>query len=159
MRLLREMELNGIKYKESTEKVEKLNNFFHSVFTPKFNFKVTDIACENASLINFDISQNKIQELLTKLDVTKSKGPDGLPPCFLKSLAKPMSSILNAIFKNIKRVRCVPKFWKSAAISPIHKKDDKRQIKNYRPVSLLTIISKVLEKCMYDHFTITFKNT
>ena len=32
--LPREMELNGIKYKESTEKVEKLNNFFHSVFTP-----------------------------------------------------------------------------------------------------------------------------
>ena len=154
--LPREMELNGIKYKESTEKVEKLNKFFHSVFTPKLNFKVTDIACENASLINFDVSQNKIRELLTKLDVTKSKGPDGLPPCFLKSLAKPMSSILNAIFKNIKRVRCVPKFWKSAAISPIHKKNDKRQIKNYKPVSLLTIISKVLKKCMYeplyDHF-------
>ena len=60
-----------------------------------------------------------------------------------------MTTILHCVFKNIKRVRKIPDKWKIAAVSPIYKKGDKQLMENYRPVSLLNIMSKLLEKCMY----------
>ena len=67
-----------------------------------------------------------------------------------------MTTILHSVFKNIKMLRKIPYKWKVAAVSPIYKKGDKRLMKNHRPVSLLNIMSKLLEKCMYsalyDHF-------
>ena len=67
-----------------------------------------------------------------------------------------MSTILHCVFKNIKRVRKIPDKGKVAAASPIYKKGDKRLMEIYRPVSLLNIMGKIRQKCMYpllfDHF-------
>ena len=47
--------------------------------------------------------------------------------------------------------------WKSGNVTPIHKKDSKRVINNYRPISLLPIFAKIFENIlflkMYNHFT------
>jgi hypothetical protein len=45
----------------------------------------------------------------------------------------------------------MPVLWKRANINPIHKKGDSYLVENYRPISLLCIISKVMEKCIYMH--------
>ena len=45
----------------------------------------------------------------------------------------------------------VPNQWKAANVVPIHKKGDKNNVDNYRPVSLLSSISKVMERCIYNH--------
>ena len=41
--------------------------------------------------------------------------------------------------------------WKCAYVSPIHKKGDRDKVNNYRPVSLLSIVSKIIERCIYNH--------
>ena len=46
----------------------------------------------------------------------------------------------------------IPSEWKSADVTPIHKKESKVPAENYRPISLLPIISKVLERCVYQRF-------
>ena len=51
---------------------------------------------------------------------------------------------------NIRRLGEIPNCWKIGAVSPIHKKICRASVKNYRPVTLLSIVSKVLERCMYD---------
>ena len=59
--------------------------------------------------------------------------------------------------KAVKRNRKLPKAWKIAAVSPIHKKGERKLVENYRPVSLLNIENKIFEKCIYEelsaHFT------
>ena len=67
------------------------------------------------------------------IDVTKSRGPNGLPPIFFKQTATNMANALQVIFKNIKRLRKKPSCWKTAAISPIFKKGEKRNVENWRP--------------------------
>ena len=41
--------------------------------------------------------------------------------------------------------------WKCAYVSPIHQKGERDKVNNYRPVSLLGIVSKIMERCIYNH--------
>ena len=62
------------------------------------------------------------------------------------------------MFKKIKSLRKIPNSWKVACVNPILTKGDRKVVDNYRPVSLLNIVSKVLEICIYSslfkHFVI-----
>ncbi len=57
---------------------------------------------------------------------------------------------LKIIFKNCLRRGVFPEIWKFANVVPVHKKNEKNVKGNYRPISLLPIFGKVLEKLMYD---------
>ena len=61
-----------------------------------------------------------------------------------------------SVLRNTKKLRKIPDSWKFASITPIFKKGDRRKVENYRPVSLLNIDSKTLEKsihiALYNHF-------
>ena len=58
---------------------------------------------------------------------------------------------LQIIFRNILSTSIYPDIWKIANVTPIFKKDDKQLIKNYRPISLLPICGKFLEKLIFNH--------
>ena len=127
------------------EQVDMLNEFIQSVFTPKQKFSITDIKSENPILTNFLISKRTVQKIVDQIDVTKSRGPNGLPPVFFQKTSAEISKILNKLFKNIKKIRKIPDSWKTAAVTPIHKKGHRRIVGNYRPVSLLNIESKLFK--------------
>ena len=133
----------------STEACDLLNRYFQSVFSEKTEDTVAD-DLPDPTLMNFDVSSKRIRASLTNLDVSKTRGPDKFPACFLKQLAEPLSLFLSAVFRNIKRLGKIPNCWKIGDVSPIHKKGCRASVKNYRPVTLLSIVSKVLEQCMYD---------
>ena len=50
----------------------------------------------------------------------------------------------------MKRLRKIPKSWKIAAVTPIHKKGNRKLVENYRPASLQNIVNIVSEKIMYQ---------
>ena len=58
---------------------------------------------------------------------------------------------LNLIFNNILRTAKFPKQWKRANVTPVHKKESKQLVKNYRPNSLLPIFAKMFEKIIFKH--------
>ena len=131
------------------QKVDLLNRYFQSVFSEKTKDTVAD-DLPDPTLMNFDVSSKRIGAFLTNLDVSKTRGPDNIPACLLKQWAELLSLFLSAVFRNIKRLGKIPNCWKIGAVSPIHKKGCRASVKNYRPVTLLSIVSKVLERCMYD---------
>ena len=63
-----------------------------------------------------------------------------------KSLIKP----LVIIFKKSTKSHCYPDIWKKPNIIPAHKKNDKRLVNNYRPISLLPIFGKIFEKIIFN---------
>ena len=140
---------DDIAVSKAKEKVNSLNEYFHSVFSPKSSFNLKDMKCENTILSNFNIPKTYLNQTIKELDITKSRGPDELPPIFFQRTAREKTTILQCVFKNIKRVRIIPDKRKVAAVLPIYKKGDNQLMENYRPVSLLNIMSKLLEKCMY----------
>ena len=57
---------------------------------------------------------------------------------------------LSIIYKNFIDTGIFPDSWKKSNIIPVHKKEDKQLLENYRPVSLLPILGKAIEKIIYN---------
>ena len=132
------------------EQVIMLSEFFHSVFSPKTNFSLKDFQVQEPSLTNYDISKNIIRKIIDSIDATKSRGQSGIPPGDYVKTGKNLCNIMHSVLRNIKRLQKIPDSWKVAAVTPIFKKRERRKFENERPVSILNIDSKILEK-MYIH--------
>ena len=96
------------------------------------------------------VSENTISDILKELKTNKATGIDNLLGCFLKDgskvLATPITQICNLSIK----LSTVPDECKIAKLKPLYKKGKKTDPKNYRPISLLPVISKILEKVIHD---------
>ena len=88
---------------------------------------------------------------LTTLDPGKSEGPDGCHPHVLHEVKEGVVTPLYLIFKKSLEDGVLPHPWKDALVTALHKKGDKRLPSNYRPVSLTSIICKMLERIIKDH--------
>ena len=81
------------------------------------------------------------------LDLTKASGPDCIPVVVLKKSEPELSYILAELFNKCLKESCFPDCWKVSSVVPVFKNVGERSTaKNYRPVSLLSVVSKVFEK-------------
>ena len=81
------------------------------------------------------------------LDTNKSSGPDGISAKMLKAAAlHSIAPSVSRLFNQSIMTGCFPALWKVSNIVPIPKKGDSASPSNYIPISLLPILSKVLEK-------------
>lgn len=92
------------------------------------------------------ITERQIADLLKKLDPNKAAGPDSVHPRVLRKLHEVLAQPLRIIFNTSFRTGIVPEAWRSANISSIFKKGSRSNPGNYRPVSLTSIVCKVMEK-------------
>ena len=94
-----------------------------------------------------------ILKILRDIDTSKAAGIDRLPGRFLKDganvLAKPVTDICNLSISLNK----FPSAFKLAKVKPSFKKGQKTNFSNYRPISLLPILSKVIEKVVHEQTT------
>ena len=106
------------------EKAELFNDYFCSVFTssrqdnsltlqsyPRMNIQISEIT----------LSFNEVRNCLSNLDPSKATGPDGIPARILKNCSEQIAD--RALFNYSVRVGRFPSDWKSADITPVHKKD------------------------------------
>ena len=92
-----------------------------------------------------------MKKKLKAMNVNKSPNPDGHHPVLLKELADELALALAIVCQKSLSEGCLPQEWKDAHISPIFKKGKKSVPGNYRPVSLTSIICKVIESLFQDH--------
>ena len=104
-----------------------LTQFFPSVFTPKsdFNRDIRKTFKLRTQHSQFSVSPKDTSEILSSLDVVKSRGMDGIT-AFLLLTSRHISSAWNTMFKYVKRLRTICKSWKIAAVTSIHKKGDRK---------------------------------
>ena len=107
------------------------------------------------SFMLFPASAAEIEEIISSLNSSKVSGPFSIPVCLLKLLKTCISFPLEFIFNISFSSGCVPDQFKLANVIPVHKKDSVTCMNNYRPISLLSIFNKILEKLVYNRL-ITF---
>ena len=99
---------------------------------------------------NFEVTRNGVIKLLSGLNCKKSLGPDDISPRILKETCAESANILTYIFNQSLSSGIVPADWRIANIFALHKKGAKELPENYRPISLTSICSKVLEHIVYS---------
>ena len=82
---------------------------------------------------------------LRKIVPSKATGSDGIPGRVLKQCSEDFSRPVSQLFSRAFRHGRQPLLWKLASVVPVHKKGSKSVTKNFRPISLLPILSKVME--------------
>ena len=83
--------------------------------------------------------------IINKLPNKHSSGNDGINSFVIKELKEVLCIPLTYIINTSIVSNTFPNHWKDATVAPIHKKGSKRMVENYRPVSLLNVLSKILE--------------
>ncbi len=134
------------------EKARMLNDFFCSVFTKEGDSRVPIFEAREPEddLISFNITCDEVYKKLAALKPNKSPGPDGFHPMLLRELAQELAEPLRITFQKCLNEGYVPPSWKEAHVTPIFKKGKKSIPGNYRPVSLTSIICKLLESLIRD---------
>ena len=138
---------------DSKEKAEIFSDFYQSVFTiePDGDIPVLPPREVLHQMPKLQITESSIEKVLKKLKPNKSPGPDGLHPKFFRELAGCICIPLCIIFNYSLENGVLPDAWKKARVSAIYKKDNKKVASNYRPVSLTSIVCKVMETLIRDH--------
>ena len=135
------------------EIAEAFNKYFNSVFSANEPCNADFNVTQNRELCFIQLTEQEVLKILEKLDIKKAKGPDNISPIILKDcrleLCKPLCKLFNMSLSK----GYVPEDWRKANVVPIYKSGDRQSVTNYRPVSLLSIISKVLERCIYNRLS------
>ena len=94
--------------------------------------------------------ESEVYNLIVGVDVTKSTGPDNISGRMIKSTACSIAPAVTALFNQTIRQGKLPNHWKTARITPVPKASDRTKVENYRPISILPILSKLLKRHIYN---------
>jgi hypothetical protein len=105
--------------------------------------------------VQFDIpyiTYTEVAKLLNELDVKKATGLDGIDAKFIKIATPSICNVLLEIINKSIKTGIFPDDWKASKIKPLFKKGDQTEPNNYRPVSILCVLSKIMERHVHRHF-------
>ena len=145
------------------EKADMLNSFFSTCFNPAFpplspSNASTSSTCDVSSTDDLLCTDEEVYGMLSSLDVSKASGPDGVSARMLKMTAEFIAPSVCKLFNISLQTGRVPQGWKQSIIVPVPKTSAACTPDNYRPVSLLSVLSKVLEHHMYGIITNHLQN-
>ena len=150
------LQIDGITYSRDENKAEVLNKkHFASVFTKDSGHSVPSLdPSPYPDLLPFEVTVGEADVLLGELDSFKATGPDGIPPKLLKELAHVLAPSLALLYNASLKQGCLPCDWKTASVTPLFKKGNRSDPTNYRPVSLTSVCSKILERIIHSHIMV-----
>ena len=148
------------------DNAETLNNYFISVFEKENDCpeliinESTELLWEetpndpfiykgkvaSGSLDDVELTLEEVEEMLSKIDPTKSNSPECIHPRIIKECAVTLAPALHYIYQMSLKTGSVPPQWKKGTVTPLHKGGTRHSEKNYRPITITSILCRLLEK-------------
>ena len=131
---------------EDKDIANALNNHFSYVFNSNSTQTNSNNIETSSEFYEISFSIDDIYKLITSLGENKSVGPDNIHIKMLKEGKNSFAIALDYIFRRSLTFAEIPEDWKHANITPIFKKGKKSDVNNYRPISLTSVVCKILER-------------
>ena len=153
------LDVNGHTLYTDKDKATAFNNFFTDQCTleneddplPHLDYNY------ETQLTDIVLAQADIRNTILNLDTDKATGPDQIHNKLLIAAVDVLSTPLTDFFNRCLTASKFPNPWKLANVTPIFKKGDRGQCTNYRPISLLSCVGKLFERCVskyvYNYLT------
>ncbi|MCP4268390.1 MAG: hypothetical protein GY777_22910, partial [Candidatus Brocadiaceae bacterium] len=146
---------NGEVTSDEAEMASILNKFFASVFTIESTHEIPQaqrLEIEEANYLrNIEFNEGDVLQIINKTKINKTPGPDKIAPKILKEVKDGIVKPLTLYFNKSINMGKVPEAWKLANVTPIFKKGCKSQPGNYRPISLTSVVCKLMETIIRDN--------
>ena len=142
--------LNSTQAESDLDKANLFNEFFFSVYSSTPSSTLSPLLSSGPTIDILQVELHAVFNLLASLDPTKAFGIDGICPRLLRHCATALCEPLYYLFSLSLTNAVIPSEWKIHCITPIHKSGSKGDVSNYRPISLLCCVSKVLERIVYN---------
>ena len=133
-------------------KANIFNKFFADKGTPLKNNSVlpkSQIFLAQSRLSTLDFNEEELIKIIRNLNVHKAHGHDDISIRMIKMCDKSILKPLILLFENSTK-SSYPDIWKKSNIVPVHKKNDKQLVTNYRPISLVPVFGKIFEKIIFN---------
>lgn len=161
---LESMHFEGKTSGNSLESANLFAEYFGSIYTsntsslPDEDKQNSESNPSTISFNNLFLPLHKIYETLAQLDEKKASGPDDLPPILFKRCSIALSIPLFEIYNSSLNSGTFPTRWKHAHITPIHKCGSAFDVKNFRPISKLSVPARIFDKLVTEEMSKIFLN-
>ncbi|EER07067.1 conserved hypothetical protein, partial [Perkinsus marinus ATCC 50983] len=137
----------GVLTTEDAAKAEALAKHFKDDTSPvSAPFKLGDRIADAQSITTLRVDPCDVRSVLERLNVSKAAGPSCISPRVYREVAGVLALPLSRLYNNILQKGLWPRAWKTSNICPIYKRKSKRDLRNYRPIALLEIPSRIFER-------------
>ena len=142
----------GSSIEDEQGKADAFCNYFRGVHRVDAGTSIVlDPTSFTDTIDEVEIQLDEVLKTLKELDTSKSPGSDGIHPAMVKPIADIIVGPVRNLFELSIQGGKLPKDWKTATVVAIHKGGKTSDLKNYRPVSLTSILCKCLEKIVKTH--------
>ena len=153
---------SGILIESERAMADHLNKYFCSIFTKEREGKgplLNGKTINTVGAITTTFTEEQVLKELSKLKVDKSMGPDGIHPRILKELRGVLAKPLTELFNQSLITGVIPEDWKIANVVPLHKSGSREEASNYRPVSLTSVVGKLMETLLKEQIVQYLKSS
>lgn len=147
------IDVSGQTLHDGQEKATCFSRYFQSVFSPFPGSNDCPAMAPTATPLHdmkeLVLNSDGLVKLLQSLNPNKSTGPDGIPNRVLRECSGVIAMFLYVLFTKSLSDCTLPSAWKEAYVVPVHKNGPRNKVENYRPISLLSTSSKLMEHVIY----------
>ena len=133
-----------------SEMVELMASSLSTVFTNRDPPNQFPHQSSDSRFGGFVINTATVMKAIKSMGNSQSSGPDELHPHFIRLCCKELCYPLTLLFQESYITGTIPNIWKKSNIIPIYKKGPKKDPLNYRPISLTSVLSKMMERIVVN---------
>ena len=147
---------NGIAT-DTPKVVEELTNYYSHLFAPKPSeepeplleaLRAAPLSNQERDLLEQEITHQEVEKALDSMAKGKAPGPDGLGAEFYHKFKTFLTPRLLAVFKEAQKIEALPEDLTSGDVTILYKKGDTRDVRNYRPITLLQVDYEIYAKIL-----------
>ena len=141
--------LNDVFKTDPIEQAQLFNSYFQEQFSEPSAYSIP-IEFGQHDEWHIDFGPVRVLGVLKNLNPSKALGPDKISGKVLKNCCHTLNVPLSILFRKSYSSGILPSEWKLANVVPVHKKGSKSDVQNYRPISLTSLVVKVMERIVRD---------